>query len=145
MGRNRHDGARTIAREYIVADPDGHFVACEGVDSVAAGKYTGLISSCDAVALGLLLGLCDIGVDGLTLLGSRELGNEAAFGRKYHEGDAKHGVGACGKDGEGLVAVCDLKLYLGTFAASDPVALGLLDGVAPVDGVESVEEALGVG
>ena len=48
------------------------------------------------------------------------------------------------KDREFPVAVFYLEANLGTFAASDPVLLGLFQGIRPVDRIQSVQQALRV-
>ena len=92
-----------------------------------------------------MLDLVEVSVDGGFLFGGGYLCHIFAFGGEYHEGDPEDGVGAGGEDGEGDVTVDDLELHLGTFGAAYPVALGLFEGVGPVDGVEAVEQALGIG
>ena len=98
-----------------------------------------------ALALSASLDIFDIFVHGRTLFRCGDLVHEFALRSEHHEGDAKHGVGACGEDGEGFVAVGYLELYLSSLAASYPVLLCLLDGVAPLDGLQSVEQTLAVG
>ena len=44
-----------------------------------------------------------------------------------------------------LVAIGHIKLHLGSFASANPVALGLLERVGPVDGVQSVKQTLCIG
>ena len=80
----------------------------------------------DAVALGALLHVCDIFVNGGTLRVGSQLVNELTLRCKHHEGHAEDGVGTCGENGKMLVAVLHLELHLGSFRTSYPVALCLL-------------------
>ena len=54
--RNRHDRSRTVAGQYIVADPDGNRLARKRVNSVGTTEYTGYLAVGDALALGTFLG-----------------------------------------------------------------------------------------
>ena len=78
----------------------------------------------------------------ILLLRSGEFLDQVALRSQYHERNAKHGIGTSGEDGELLVRVSNLKLHLGTLRTSYPVLLRLLDRVAPVDGLQSVEQTL---
>ena len=97
---------------------------------------------CHTVELGTLLNVGKIFVNSSLLLGSGELLNELALGSQYHECHTEDGVGTCGEDGEVEVLTCHLKLHLGTFRTANPVLLGLLDRVAPLYCVQSVEQTL---
>ena len=104
------------------------------------------------LALGAFLHVGQVFIDGLLLTGRGELCDELALRSQHHESDTEDGVGTGGEDGEavdgGQTAVHTgghFKKHLCAFRAAYPVALGLLDGVAPVDGVETVEQALGIG
>ena len=144
VSRYSHDGARSVAREHIVAHPDWVRLAGERVDGVAAGEHAGYLLVNHAFAFGALLHLVEISVDFGFLLGSGEFSHQFAFGSEHHEGNAEHSVGASGEDGEVLVAVLHVEFNLGTFRAAYPVALSFLDAVGPVDEVEAVEQALSV-
>ena len=67
------------------------------------------------------------------------------FGGDDHEGDAEDRVGAGGEYFEFPVRILDVEEDLSAFGAADPVALDLLQGVAPCELVQSVEHALGIG
>ena len=145
VGRNGHDGAGAVAREHIVAHPDGNGLAGERVDGLGAGEDTRHAAVGYTVALGAFLGGCYVVVDSLLLLRGGHFLHILALRGQYHEGDTEHGVGTCGEDGEVDVAVFHVKHHLGTFRASYPVALCLFQRVGPLYGVESVEQALCIG
>ena len=67
------------------------------------------------------------------------------FGRQHHVSGAEERVRAGGKDADFLVGTGDLEIDFGAFGAADPVALHLLEGVAPINGIEVLEETLGIG
>ena len=148
MGGNRHDGSGAVAREHVFGNPDGHLLPVQGVDAVGAGEDSG-----HALRLGnpLALGLLSRGPDILLhlfapVLGG-QLGNQLALGSEHHEGDAEDRVGPGGEYSDGQVpAVADrVENHLRSLGAAYPVALHLLEGVAPVEGVEGVEQPFGVG
>ena len=145
VGRHCHDGAGAVACEYIVADVDGNFLASYGIDGIAAAEHTAHLLLDEALTLGLVLHLVEIGIDGSALLGSYHLLHIFALGGEHHEGDAKDGVGSGGEDEQLLVAAHDGEQHLGTLAVAYPVLLGFLDGVAPLDGVEVTQQAAGIG
>ena len=137
-----HDGACTVAGKHVVANPDGHCLAGEGVDGVAAREYARHAAVGDALAFGALLGAFQIGVHIGFLFGSGDFCHQFAFGSQHHEGDAEHGVGTGGEDGELQVTVLHLELHFGTFAAAYPVLLCLFQRFGPVYGLQSVQQAL---
>ena len=82
------------------------------------------------------------------LLGCGKFVDKVALRCQYHESNTEHGVGTGSEDGEGLIVIVPVpnpKLHLCTLRPAYPVLLCLLDGVAPVDGLQSVEQTLGVG
>ena len=98
-----------------------------------------------AVALGTALDVGQILVHLDLLPGGGQLPHQFALGSEDEECHAEHGVGTCGEDGELHVAVCHADAYLGTLAAAYPVLLRLLDAVAPLQCLQAVQQALGVG
>ena len=80
----------------------------------------------------------------LLLLGSGERSHEFALGSEHHEGNTEHGVGTSGEDNKLHIAILHLKGEFSTLATANPVALGLLERVGPVNLVESVEQATSV-
>ena len=142
VSRNSHNGAGAVAREHIVAHPNGVGFAGEGVDGVAAGEHACHFLVDHTLALGALLHLVEVGINLSLLGGCGEFCHEFALRSEHHECNAKHSVGASGEYGEMLVAVLHLEFYFGTFGASYPVALGFLDAIGPVEAVEAVEQAL---
>ena len=146
--RNGHDGAGTVAAQDIFGNPDGNLLFGQRVHRVRAGEYAGGLAGLrNALALRLLLGLRQVFIHGGALLGRREAVHPLALGRQHHEGDAEDGVGPRGKDGHivGFAAVGNLEIDLCSLAAANPVALHLLEGVGPLERLQVVEQALGVG
>ena len=145
VGRHCHDGAGAVACKHIVADVDGYVAARDGVDGIGAAEHTAHLLVDQAFALGLVLHLVDVAVHGLALPGGGDQVYILALGSQHHEGDTKYRVGPRGEDGHLHVAVSHLKFHLGTLAVAYPVALGLLDRVAPVERVEVAQQAAGIG
>ena len=67
------------------------------------------------------------------------------LGGDDHERHTEDRVGTRGEDLQLAVRTLDVEEDLRTLRAADPVALDLLERVAPLEAVESVEHALGVG
>ena len=42
MGRDSHDGAGSVCRQYIIGDPDRDFFAIDWIDCISACEYAGL-------------------------------------------------------------------------------------------------------
>ena len=145
MGRNGHDGTRSIAGKHIFGNPDRNLLARERVDGIGAGEHTRHTMIHLALTLGALLHIGEIFVDGCLLLRSGELLHEFALGSQHHECHTEDGVGTRGEDGELYIAVSHFELHLRTFRTTNPVALGFLQRVGPVDGLQAVEESLGIG
>ena len=142
---NRHDGTSAVACKHVVADVDGYLLACDGVDGIAAAEHAAHLLLYEALALGLVLHLVEVGINGCLLLGCHHLLHIFALGSQHHEGHAKDCVGAGGEDEQLLVAAHDGEEHLGSLAATYPVFLCFLDGVTPLDGVEVAQQTAGVG
>ena len=96
------------------------------------------------VKLGTLLHVVEIFLHLFLLLGSSYLLNIFALWSQNHEGYTKHSIGTGGEDGELHVAVLYREYYLCTLRTANPVLLGFLDTVAPLDGLQTVEQTLRV-
>ena len=142
--RNRHYGTRAIACQHVFRNVYGALVSRYGVDAVCAREDSRHGVVYHALALGAALYVFDVLVHGLPLAWSGHHVHEFTLRGQHEEGDAEHGVGTCGEDGEAGIAVCHTYLHLRTLAASYPVPLRLLDGIAPVDGLQSVQQSLAV-
>ena len=145
VGRHGHDGARAISGQHILGNPDGDGLAGEGVDGIRTREHARHLAVGHAVELRALLHIVEILVHLGLLLGCGDLRHIVRLGGQHHERHAEHRVGASGKDGKLQVTVLHLELHLSTLAASYPVFLRLGDRVAPVYGVEAVEQTLCVG
>ena len=97
-----------------------------------------------AFTLRALLHVSQVLVNGCLLVGCGELLYEVTLRSQHHERHAEHRIGTGGEDGKVLVRVGHLELYLCTFRTANPVALRLLQRVGPVNGVETVQQTLGV-
>ena len=96
------------------------------------------------VKLGTLLHVVEILLYLFLLLGSSYLLNILALWSQNHEGNTKHGIGTGSEDGKLHVAVLYREYYLCTLRTANPVFLGFLDTVAPLDGLQTIEQTLRV-
>ena len=118
-----------------------------GVDGIGPGEDAGLVLvEVAAVHVGLGGTGFLIGFDGGLLFGGGDFRHKGMLGGEHHVGRAEQGVGPGGEDRDLMVAAAaDLKHYLRAFAAADPVFLQQLDALRPVERVEFIDQALGVG
>ncbi len=146
MGRDGHDGPRAVTGEHVIGNIDGNGLAGERIDGEGTRRHAADASRFgDALALGPLLGLGDVFLDGGAVLGRGELADPLVLGSDDHERDAEDGVGARGEDFELAVRTLDVEEDLRADRTADPVALDFLERIAPGELVETVEHTLGVG
>ena len=144
MGRNRHDGARAISSEHIVTYIYRYVLAGDGIDGITACKHTTHLFFNHALSLSLVLYLIKIGVNGSMLISSHHIVHIDALGSQYHEGHTENGVGTRSENQQTLITAIDGESHLSTFAVTDPVALSLLDGFSPLDGVQVAQQTTGI-
>ena len=155
MGRNSHDGTCAVTCEHVFCNPDRYLIARNWVDGVGTAEDARHLMSGLALQFGLVLALVEVSLHFGLVVGRGYHLHIFAFRSKHHEGNTEHGIGASGEDGElerlavsgqclWVVVGHHLELCLGTFRTTDPVALGLLQGVGPVDGLQAVEQTLGI-
>ena len=144
VSRHSHDGAGAVAGQYVFGNPDGVLLTREGVDGVAAGEDARDFVVDHAFAFGAAFDVFHVFSHSFALIFCCQLFYQFAFWCQHHEGDAEHRVGTGGEDGERGVGVGHAEFHFRALRASDPVALGLLNAVAPVDGVQAVEQTLGI-
>ena len=142
VSRNSHNGACSVSSQNIIAHPNRNLLICKGIDGITACKYTSYTAVADTIALCALLGSSDIVFYFLAMFVGSYFFYIFTFRRQHHEGNTKHRVGTCGKDGEMHVAVGHIEFYFRTFAATNPVALGLFQRVCPIDGIQTVQQTL---
>ena len=144
VGRYRHDSARSITSQHIVTYIYRYIITRNGIDSIATREHTTHLLLDHAFTLGLVLYLINIGINGSTLVCSYHIIHIDALGRQNHEGDTKDGVGTRGENQQALVAARDGEGHFGTLAVADPVALGLLDRLGPLDSIQVTQEPSGI-
>jgi len=144
---NRHDRARAVTHEDIVARPDRDLFSVDGVDGVnAAERNAGLVLGELAtlkVALdrgGLLIGANRVEIGDLVLI----LLDQRMLGRHDHVGGSKERVRSRGEHRELFACALDREVDQRAFAAADPVDLLRLDLFEVVHRVQIVDEPLGV-
>ena len=145
MGRYGHDGTCAVACKHVVAYIDRNFLSGQRIHGIWAWEDSRDFLVDHAFALGLVLGAVEIFVDGLALFGGGDHVYIIAFRRKHHEGNSEHSVGAGSEDFKFEIRTGHFETHFGTFRTAYPVALGLFQRISPVETVEVIEEALGVG
>ena len=147
-----HDGAGAVADQHVIGDPDGDLLAVDRVDGVGAGEHAGLLlGQFGAFEVGLLGDLGFVSLDCRALRRGGDELHQLVLGRQHHVGGAEQRVRPGGEDADACVAarrsapIRNCKVHLRAFAAADPVPLHFLERIAPVDGVEVLQQPLGVG
>ena len=153
-----HDGAVAIAHEHVVGHVDGDALARHGVDRVQAGEDASLLLGGLAIDVGGVSRLLDVRAQfvGRCLRpGRAQHGvDDRMLGRDDHERGAEDGVWPRGEDAQGgrqvgvdlRIAGVDVQVEvdLGPLALADPVTLLGRGVLGPIDGVQAIEQALGV-
>ena len=146
MRRNGHNGACAVAREHVVRDVDRYLAARKWVDGIRASLNAAYaLGVGNTLALRAALCLGDICLYCLAVLGCCKLLDPLVLGGDDHKRYAVDGIGACGKDLELAVAASNVEEYLSTYRAAYPVALNLLERVAPLERLKAVEHTLCIG
>ena len=123
MCRYGHDGSCPVAGQHVIAYPNGDVFARERVDGIRTREHAGYAAVGDTFAFRTFFGGIEISFHFCLLGFGRNFRYPFAFGSQYHERDAEHGVGPCGKDREFLIAVFYFELHFRAFRAPYPVAL----------------------
>ena len=143
MRGHGHDRAGAVAHHHVVGDPDGDWLAVDGIGRIGTGEDAGLVLvEVAAVHVGLGGAGFLIGFNRGFLIGAGDFRDEGMLGREHHVSRTKQRVRTGGENGD-RVAV-QLEVHLRAFAAADPVFLEQLDAFRPVERVEFVDEALRV-
>ena len=142
-----HDRAGAVAHQDVVGDPDRNVLAVEQVARVCAGEDAGLfLDRREPFDLALAPRLRDVLLDCGALLGRGDFGDQRMLRREHHERHAEDRVGAGGEEADLLARMAvHGKGEFRALGASDPVALHQLDRLGPIDPLEVVEQAVGVG
>ena len=122
-----HDGARAVASQHVVADPDRDLLARQRIDGVRATEDARHLMVGDAFALRAPLDRFEIRLHVGPLRVGCESPDVLALRRQHHEGDAEDGVCPRGEDLQRLRPVGQREEHLGALATADPVALRLLE------------------
>ena len=143
--RHSHDRAGAVAREHVVCDPHGDFLAVHRIDGKRACEYAGLFfRQFRALEVALARGGCSIRGDGFLLIWSRNHVHERMLGSEHHVSRPEKRIGSRGKNGHSFPAACYREMNFRSFAPPDPVALMHLDRIRPVETIELVDEPLRV-
>ena len=134
------------AGQHVVRDVDRNGFPGEGIHRAGARRHAAHAPRLgDALALRALPRLGDVPFDGVPVFGRGELADPLVFGGDDHERHAEDRVGTRGEDFELAVRTLDVEEDLRADRTADPVALDLLERVAPFEPLQPVEHPLGVG
>ena len=147
MAGNGHDGPGSIFEENVVCDPDRNGLTRGRVQTTRPGEDPGL-------GLVVLLPSHQVHLGCRSLVGLHlfffvrggDLANQGVLRRQDHIGGPEHRVRPGGEDGNGG-AVCSRQNregQRGSLTPADPVFLRLQGGFRPIDGLQIVQEPLGV-
>ena len=139
VGRNSHDGAGPVTRQYIIGNPHRDFCPRERIQRISARKFPAyLFHLGHALTFRTVFGPGNISIDLVFLLRCCNNRNQFMFRRKDHEGSPENSIRACGKHLYDGIAVFNSKVHIATLAATDPVALDFLERFAPVNSIETL-------
>ena len=144
MGRNSHDGTCTITSQYIFCNIDRTLVACDGIDTISTAEHTRYGVVDHTLTLCTTLYVLDVLIYSLALFRRCNHIYQLTLRSQHKEGNTKHRISTSGEDGEIHILVGYLYLHLCTFAAANPVFLRLLDALAPLNGLQAIQQALAV-
>lgn len=144
--RDGHNRACAVVHQDIIGDVDGDRLPVDGVDGMRACPDACFLSAfVDAFAVRFVASGVDVLFDLIALVGLCDLGDQRMFGGEYAIRCAVEGIGAGGKDAEGVVGFGDTEVDFGPFGTTDPMALHGFDAFGPIEFVEVIEQALCVG
>ena len=142
--RNRHDCACSVACEYIIGDINRYLSVRERIDSIGTGKHTRYFAVGNAFAFRTVFATVEVCLHFGALLVRHHALHIFAFRRKNHERHTEDGIRTGRKDSKRFILTLYGKLHLCTFAATDPVALGLFEALCPVQTVQSFKQSCGI-
>src|SRR6202051_4982009 len=124
MARNSHDGAGSVANEYVIRDPDRDSFLIDRIYGVSAGENPGfLLGEVGAFEIGFRGNPVPVLCQCSSLFGRGHPVDQRMLWRKYHISRAEKRVGARGKDRDHFVQAVDTEYRLGTLAAANPISL----------------------
>ena len=146
VSRYSHNSTCSVTGQYIVRSIDWNTLAGEWVSSIRTCEDTAhTLGLGNTLTLRALLCLLDVGLHSLLLLGSGHICNPLVLRRNNHKCYTENSVGTSGENLQfATLAICHLGIeeYLCTLRATNPVALNLLQRLAPLEAVETVQHTL---
>ena len=146
MRWHSHDGASAVTGQHVVGRPDWHRPTVRRIHRVGTGKHPGFVlGQVGPLEVAFPRRLCLIRLDFRFLFRRNDCVQQVALWRKHHVRRAEQRVWTRGKNRDLRVGILDLENDLRALGSADPVALHFLERIAPLDAVEIVQQALGVG
>ena len=147
MRRHRHDGARAVACENIIRNPDGNFFFIRGINRLRALELNpGFLPRCGKPFLFCFMPRCfDVFLDLAAVCDlQRSLCQERMRRRENHVGRAKKRIRPRRENFYRFARSLDGKRERRAFGAADPVPLHRLGLLRPVEPRKIVKEPFGV-
>ena len=145
--RHRHDRAGAVLHQHVVGDPDRDALARRRIRRVRSREGARLLGALAHLARhDVLPGRAHaIGLDLFALVRRGQRGDLRMLGREHEIRRAEDRVRTRREDHHRRgIALGDREGDLRAFRAAEPVALGALRGLRPVDPLEVVQQTLGV-
>ena len=133
MGRNSHDGACSISRQHVVANPNGNGLVGKGIHRIASGELAGnFFGLGHPLTFSFAFHLVAVCLNIIGILGFGKTIQQLRLWSKHHEGCPIDGVGTGGKNFNLLPAIGHAEKHFCPFRAANPVSLYFLKRVCPV-------------
>ena len=143
--RHGHDGTRAVGHQHIIGNPDRDRPSIDGIDGEGAGEYAGFLVGLGAFLLAEIFRAIDVDAHGGGLFGSGEFIDQGMLRREHHVSGAEQRIGPRGVNGEISAGAGNGETHVGALRAANPVALHSLHALGPVEPIEILEQAIGVG
>ena len=144
VSRHSHNGSCTIARQYIIGNPNRNLLSRKRIDGIRTRKNSCYAAIWNSLTLGALFCTFQILLHSNRLSRRCQLRHQFALRCQYHKRNTKHRIGTSGKNRKLLFAVFYSETNLGSFGATYPIALRFFQRRSPVYLFQSVEQTLGI-
>ena len=145
VGGNGHDGARSVADEHVVGDPDRNLHVVDGIDRVGTREFAGLLLRVfRAGEIGFRASDFDVFVNSGFTIRRGDFGDERMLGREHHVGSTEQRIRTRRINADGLVGIRNFEIDFRACGTADPVLLHFFRAFGPIQTVNAVEKLLRV-
>jgi len=146
MGGDRHDGPGAVAAQHVVRNPDGQARPIGRVDDKGAGEDPGLLAvGVGPFGLAKSLDASHIAVHDHALPRCHDASQQRVFGRNDTVGGAEQRIRPRGEHDQLTAAGGEWEADFSPLGAADPVALHRLHALGPIQRLQVVQQAVGIG